>query len=200
MALTVRDRPIYTDEWKALLVAVFSVAFGFAGIGLLNVAYHPLGFSGGVLAGALVGFLAHELAHRETARRQGCIAGFVLSQFGLALTLASGVLRSIGVPFAILSPGYVSIYCSGFARDDYVAAAGPAANVALAAAAWIAARLAGHTWAYPFLVGFAAMNAWLAFFNLLPFSPLDGSKIVQRSPLAWLVLIALASVFAFTNP
>ncbi|MEM0272858.1 MAG: site-2 protease family protein, partial [Thermoprotei archaeon] len=31
------------------------------------------------------------------------------------------------------------------------------------------------------------INAWIAFFNLLPLPPLDGSKIFRRSLIEWLV-------------
>jgi len=197
LAFTFSDRPMHMDEWKALVIGALSVAFGYAGIGLLGVVESPLNFYGGVLAGAILGFLVHEYSHREIARRQGCIAGFVLTQFGLALTLFSGLLRSIGVPFVILAPGYVAIYCRGFAREDYVAAAGPISNIVVALVAMIAARFAGYSGLALFLYGLSVINAWLAFFNLLPFSPLDGSKIVQRNPLAWLVMIIVAAWLAF---
>ncbi|TET00912.1 MAG: site-2 protease family protein, partial [Hadesarchaea archaeon] len=31
----------------------------------------------------------------------------------------------------------------------------------------------------------ALINLWLAFFNLLPFPPLDGEKVFLWSPAAW---------------
>lgn len=197
MALPFSDRPMYMDEWKALVIGALSVAFGFAGVDLLNIATSPINHYGGILAGAVIGFFIHELAHREVARRQGCVAGFVLTQLGLMLTVFSGILRSMHVPFAILAPGYVAIYCRGFTRDDLVAAAGPASNIVLALASNIAASMLGYSSTAAFLAGFSAINAWLAFFNLLPFSPLDGSKIMQRNPVIWLVMIVIASLLAF---
>ncbi|HIQ23588.1 MAG TPA: hypothetical protein EYH50_00895 [Pyrodictium delaneyi] len=197
MALTLSDRPMYMDEWKALTIGALSVAFGFAGVGLLNVTISPISHYSGVLAGAVIGFIIHEFAHREVARRQGCVAGFVLTQLGLMLTVFSGILRSIHFPFAILAPGYVAIYCRGFARDDLVAAAGPASNIVLALASTITSSMLGYSSIAAFLAGFSAINAWLAFFNLLPFSPLDGSKIMQRNPAVWLVMIVVASLLAF---
>jgi len=187
------QRQIYLGRWLTLAIGVLSVAFGFAGTSLVYVAKSPLSIYSGYLAGAVVGFLAHEVAHREVARRQGCLAGFVLTPLGLLLTLFSGILRSIGVGFAILAPGYVAIYCyggwrsGGPVREDLIAAAGPAVNIVLAAAA-----LAAQSLAYGFAAGFREINAWLALFNLLPLHPLDGAKVMRSNVMLWLVLLLAA--------
>ncbi len=192
---------IYFGHWKTLIVGALAVAFGFYGINLLWVIRDPLSPAGGVLAGAVAGFIVHEAAHREAARRQGCIAGFVLTGLGLGITLLSGLLRSVGIPFAILAPGYVSIICQSarfwepiYRRDDVIAAAGPATNIVLAYLAEIAASLLDPRY-YGFAMGFAEINAWLALFNLLPFEPLDGSKIMRSNTLLWIILL-LASILA----
>jgi Zn-dependent protease len=187
------EEQIYLGEAATLTIGALSVAFGLAGVGLLNALRSPLGIHSGYLVGAVLGFLLHELAHREAARRQGCRAGFVLTPLGLALTLLSGLLRSIGVGFAILAPGYVAIYCyggwgyRGSRRHDLIAAAGPAANIALA----LVAPLLSHVSPF-FAVGFREANAWLALFNLLPFHPLDGAKIFRANMPLWLAMLVIA--------
>jgi len=186
------NEQIYLGRWMTLAVGAASVAFGFAGINIVYALRHPLSVYTGYLVGAVIGFLLHEVAHREAARRQGCIAGFVLTPLGLALTLLSGLLRSIGFTIAILAPGYVAIYCHGgwrllrgdTIREDLIAAVGPVTNIALALAASLLSPLAPSL-----LYGIREINAWLAFFNLLPFHPLDGSKIIRRNPLLWLALL-----------
>jgi Zn-dependent protease len=204
MAYAWRNKPwmeeqIYLGRWLTLAIGALSVAFGYAGIWFIYAFMHPLSLYSGYLAGAVVGFLLHEVAHRETARRQGCLAGFVLTPLGLALTLLSGLLRSLGFGFAILAPGYVAIYCyggwgfrGGRIREDLIAAAGPATNIALALAA-IPLQLVAPA----FAVGFREINAWLALFNLLPFHPLDGSKIMRRNLTLWLAML-LASIILLT--
>lgn len=189
------DRQVYLGRWTTLAIGALSIAFGFAGTGLVDAIKNPLGLYSGYLVGAVIGFLLHELAHREAARREGCLAGFVLTPLGLALTLFSGVLRSLGIGFAILAPGYVAIYCyggwgfRGTVREDLIAAAGPATNIALAFIALLAQPLAPY-----FMAGFADINAWLALFNLLPFHPLDGAKIIRRNLFLWLTLLILAVI------
>ncbi|MEM3983774.1 MAG: hypothetical protein QW630_04545 [Sulfolobales archaeon] len=37
------------------------------------------------------------------------------------------------------------------------------------------------------------INAWIAFFNLLPLPPLDGSKIFRRSLIEWLVIFVTSA-------
>jgi len=192
------EEQIYLGHWATLLIGSLLVAFGFAGIYLLDIARNPLGVASGYLAGAVIGFAVHETAHRYAARRQGCLAGFVLTPMGILLTLLSGVLRSLGAPFVILAPGYVAIYCysGGWrrfpAREDEIAAAGPASNLVLAMLALIAYHVAGSY--AGFLYGFASINAWLALFNLLPLHPLDGYKLFRRNPVTWIILF-LAAVF-----
>jgi len=46
--------------------------------------------------------------------------------------------------------------------------------------------------AYPMLLFSlgAQINTWLAVFNLIPFGPLDGAKIIGWSKGAWLIALA----------
>jgi Zn-dependent protease len=42
-----------------------------------------------------------------------------------------------------------------------------------------------------------SINSWLAFFNLLPLPPLDGSKVIVWKWQVWLLLIGIASFLVF---
>ncbi len=186
---------IELPEPASILVAILAISFGFEGIGLVNAVHHPLGLTGGVLVGAIIGFILHEYAHRYVAVKESCYARFTLSKTGLLVTFFSGLLVSAGIPFAILAPGYVKIaFCWGTPREENIAIAGPATNIAIAVAAIILRRVVA-TYS-GFLAGIAAINAWFALFNLLPFYPLDGSKIFRRNIAAWMIMIVIAAYLA----
>ncbi len=149
----------------------------------------------GYAAVIVVAVVVHELAHRQVARSYGCGARFILEPRGFILTVVSAFL-----PFKILAPGYVGIVCWGYpaGRGDpelSIAAAGPASNIVLGLAARLALPLAGsYAWLF---ANAAALNGWLAFFNLIPFPPLDGSKVVRRSPAMWALMMLAAALTMF---
>jgi Zn-dependent protease len=63
-------------------------------------------------------------------------------------------------------------------------------NIAFAAAGVaLMTALQSEIWRF-----FAYINAWLAFFNLLPIPPLDGSKMIRTNPALWLPVIAVAAL------
>jgi Zn-dependent protease len=137
-----------------------------------------------------VGFIIHELAHKTVAQRYGLWAEFRLDTFGAALTLLSVVS-----PLKIIAPGAVVI--AGNTSQDRVgrtAVAGPITNVLLALLLLALAQavpFSGLT--YAMLAG-AAINAFMALFNLIPFGVLDGLKVFRWSKPVWLVLFALAAL------
>ena len=136
----------------------------------------------------LIAFIVHELAHRQVSRAYGLRSEFVAYIPGLLLTLVSGFL-----PVVILAPGYVRTYAWGVVPNYRRAvlasvASGPASNIAIAIGSALLANLVGSPWTHRLLENLVWINAWIAFFNLLPFPPLDGSKIVQLDRRLWTVL------------
>ncbi len=173
---------------------VLSVAFGAGHIYRGNL----IGFTVSLIAVA-TGFIFHELAHRYVAIKYGMIARYRAWYLGLAAALIIALLTAkiFGNPFVIAAPGAVVImhygmYDISYIRQEYkIAAAGPLANIAVAIAALIASHLTGPPWTS--YIGFVGgVNAWLAFFNLIPIPPLDGSKIFRASIGSWVVMFVLA--------
>lgn len=106
-----------------------------------------------------VSVLIHELAHGVTAQKLGYqVREYVITLWGGHTTFMSEIDR----------PG----------ASAGVACAGPAANVVLAAAGWWMSPHLGPIAAFVTLT-LALTNAFVAVFNLLPASPLDGGKILE---------------------
>lgn len=187
---------------KAWLAISLAFAIVWRGVG------NAYGISFGyiyLIAALTVGlaFLLHELAHKYVAQRYGCWAEFRSFDMGLVLAV---VMSLFGFVFA--APGAVMI--AGMVTPEEngrIAAAGPITNIVLALVFYAVAEVARGYFAGFGITIFAlsklfftfglSVNAWLAFFNLIPFGPLDGVKILTWSRPAWLVLVVVAGYLTF---
>ena len=139
-----------------------------------------------VLLAVLTAFVFHELAHRFMARGYGYRAFYRRWNTGILLALGLGVTTKLltGTTWIFAALGAVQIYAP-YAIDEReyfgkIALAGPAVNIAVGAAAMVLLYMVpafGPAWYALWLT--ARINLWLAFFNLLPFPPLDGSKVAR---------------------
>jgi Zn-dependent protease len=151
-------------------------------VGVLGLALASILFS--------MGFILHELAHKYVAQGYGMWAEFRLNMTGLLLTAISVVS-----PIKFIAPGAVMI--AGFAdrtRMGRTAFAGPLVNVVITSALLIVLPVFGTTSLSRALLAGAAINAFLALFNLIPFSIFDGQKVYAWDKRYWaaLFLISLA--------
>ena len=167
-----------------LATAVLSFAFG----GLNN--FFPAMFAVGIA------FLSHELiGHKLVAQKFGAEAEFKAWPMGLLLAL---VTSFFGFIFAAPGAVYISPVIKGkfaftlhrLTAKEYgiVSLAGPAVNIILGAAFFFA----GNYYHLALLLFAANISFFLALFNLIPFDPLDGAKVMRWSKPAWLVSILLA--------
>ncbi|MCS7094466.1 MAG: hypothetical protein NZ988_01470 [Thaumarchaeota archaeon] len=139
-------------------------------------------------------FLVHELAHKFEATRQGYTAAFKLSTIGVLLTLIS-----VFSPLKVIAPGAVNVHglptSKALAR---IAAVGPLTNIVIALVCYIVSLVtltispASQLGRVSFVVG--SLNSFLALFNMLPFGPLDGMKVLNYSKKAWLALFIPAAL------
>lgn len=184
-------------ELRDLVVSalVLALAFGIALSGGFR-AFQQLGILVLVIGIAFVavslGFVFHELGHRLIARRFGYFAEYVMWPMGLIVALGFSLFG-----FIFAAPGAVMIYPRATAwgtsspsreKVGLISLAGPATNIGLAV---IFQALDFVEPALLFTLG-ARINTWLALFNLIPFGPLDGAKILKWNKGIWLVSITVA--------
>jgi len=176
-------------ELRHIAVGIILVS----GVGLSFFA--PRVFSSWIAIAAAVvfftaGFIIHELTHKAVAQRYGLWAEFRLDMFGALLTILSAAS-----PLKIIAPGAVVI--AGETTPDRVgrtSAAGPATNILLSMLLLGVALLVRPQGLMEATLAGAAINAFMALFNLLPFGVLDGLKVFRWSKTVWLALFAVSAL------
>jgi len=139
----------------------------------------------------ITAFFLHEMAHKFTAIRLGAWSEFRMWPLGVLLTLVTSLL---GFIFAL--PG--AVYFASYRNpriESKIALAGPTTNIILGIIMLLVLTLIKLHGLILVAVGYLAfINIWLAFFNLLPIPPLDGSKIFRFDRLNWGLAIAVSGV------
>ncbi len=151
---------------------------------------NPLSMLGLAIAAVIfsMGFILHELAHKYVAQGYGLWAEFRLNMTGVILTALS-----IVSPIKIIVPGAVMI--SGFADNERMgrtALAGPLVNVIITVGLLALLPAMGQTTIYLAVLYGAAINAFLALFNLIPFAVFDGRKIYSWNRRYWAALFMVS--------
>lgn len=143
-------------------------------------------------------FLLHELAHKNVARKFGCFSFYKMWTVGILFSL---VFMLIGAK--IIIPGAVVIYPFTFGRWGFkrikltakeigiISVSGILVNIFIAAVSrpFVGLFLVQN---FDFFFALSYINSFLAFFNLLPIPPLDGSKVMMWRPWLWFFLIVIA--------
>lgn len=160
-------------------------------------------------AAVLTGFVCHELAHKVYAERHGFWAEFRMSPVGLVFSLITSVAGFLwALPGATVVNGMSPTDRDRWGRTSL---AGPATNAFFGAAFYGGALAAytAHAWFYPWLVLLAWFNAWFATFNLFPFGPLDGAKVLRWNAPVWaativafgaFTVVTFLALYGVTNP
>jgi len=194
-------RSLMGEEWLHLTIGtllVILVGFSLIGYRLWLPPWILISF----VIGFAASFLLHELGHRTYARSYGLYARFRLDPFGALLTLVTAIPM---MPFKIIAPGAVVI--AGIVSIEVLgmtALIGPLINLALSAvfniAAFILGQLPGFSapaYLQYLLYRLGALNAFIAFFNLIPFGGLDGRKVLAWSPVKWAIAFGVSLVMLF---
>ncbi len=125
-------------------------------------------------------FLLHELAHKMTAQRHGLWAEFRLIPGGVLITLFS-----ILFPIKFISPGAVMVAGHGSRGTlGKVSLAGPLTNLALSTL-FLGVAYFSFDFLYLIAAYSALFNAYIAFFNLIPFGIFDGATVFRWNKGVW---------------
>jgi len=182
-----------------LFISMFAltIAFSFALTGNNLITGLQTGFKIGILPygiarsflGIVIAFFFHEISHKFIAQKYGLWAEYRMFPRGLSLALLLGVLT----PFVIAAPGAVMF--RGEPRNfetGKIALAGPLANTIIAFATFPLYFFFIETQIGE-IVGFICLiNAFLAMFNLLPFGPLDGVKVIRWNATVWIIMLIVS--------
>lgn len=160
--------------------------------GNFNPAILPFGI-GLAFLGITTAFFFHEISHKIMAQKLGMWAEYRMFPQGLKFALLLGLFT----PLVFAAPGAVMF--RGDARSyetSKIAMAGPLANIIIASIGvmlYFTFNSFFETQPFDIIISFICyINAFLAIFNLLPFGPLDGTKIIRGNATAWIILLVVS--------
>jgi Zn-dependent protease len=131
-----------------------------------------------------MGFLLHELGHKYVAQKFGCFAEFRADMKMLFLAVAMSFMG-----FIFVAPG--AVYIMGkhmtIKKNGLISAAGPLVNIGLAITFLMLASVGYNN----VLISYGFMiNTWLGLFNMIPFMPFDGAKILKWNKVIYGSMVA----------
>lgn len=187
----------FIDEIKELVISAVVLGFCFAWV--LRHGYDEMSFPTVFLLMMIavgLAFIGHELAHKAVAQKYGCWAKYKMWETGLIFAFLMAV-SPIHIVFA--APGAVYIQCDYYTmsrrESGLISAAGASANLVLAIMFLMLSPIPGFIGTLRD-IGFF-INTWLALFNMIPFPPLDGYKVMSWDFRAW-ALIVFTGLFLFS--
>jgi len=177
----------------SMFVLTFAFAFALAPFNLrsgFNIDNLPYGLIISFMA-IMTAFFFHEMSHKFMAQKFGLWAEYRMFPQGLAIAFILGLLSG----FVFAAPGAVMF--RGGARNyetGRIAMAGPLANIIIALITLPIYLFVFYETAFVgSIIGFMCyINAFLAIFNLLPFGPLDGTKIIRWNATVWIIMLIIA--------
>jgi len=155
-----------------------------------NIDALPYGFGVAFLA-VLTAFFFHEISHKFMAQKFGLWAEYRMFPQGLGFALLLGIL----FPFVFAAPGAV-MFMGGSRTYETgkIAMAGPLANIIIATLTFPLFLLFFESSLGPIIGFICLINALMATFNLLPFGPLDGTKIIRWNATVWVILLIFSVI------
>jgi len=192
-------RIVELDEKISILITIIVLSLVFGSRYLITI--DLINFTLTTIVSSIA-VIPHELAHRWVARKMNCYSRYVLDPFGLVLTLITAIPY---IPFKIIMPGYVLVFSTTFDPvyskriNGIVSYFGPLTNILISIVSIVLLTLIKyinniHFIIIVFLILAVRLNSWIAFFNLIPIPPLDGSKVINWKPHLWIILFVISII------
>jgi len=118
----------------------------------------------------------HELGHKFAGLALGYLSYYEMWLTGLGIGV---FLRVIGSGFLLFAPGYVVVPAADPIHMGMIAFAGPLVNLVLFGLSWAALESGKFRKHARALWISKQINLWLFIFNMIPFGPLDGAKVLR---------------------
>lgn len=180
------------QEIKELLIsiAILSLAFSIAQSSPIYTQF--IFFLPVSLLAVITAFACHEISHKYAGIKYGYWSEYRMFPAGLLFAL---MLSFAGFIFA--APGAVHIFGAPSREENgKISIAGPLANMLVAS---ICIPLSNLGLVGSIFSSIAVINAFLAFFNLLPFGPLDGRKVMRWNFAIWFIGIIASLILLFLS-
>jgi len=186
-------------EIKDLLTSLIALSIIFSVPEFMNRNIRPFFL---ILPTLGLAFILHELAHKFAAQHYGFFAEYRMDVNNLLLAFFLIFFTTmLGTPLVFAAPGAVMIFpinaygrISNIKDSGRISVAGPLTNLVLAAIFASVLYLGVSGFAKELATTGLMVNAFLAFFNLLPFGPLDGAKVWAWKKGVWVLMLALALI------
>ena len=185
-------------EIKHLLISVVVMSFFIA---ILLYDRLPFSFFVSIFIAFIVmtpAFVLHELGHKIVAQEFGYFAEYKMWTQGLIFAVLLVLITSLaGNPLVFIAPGAVYFSTGGHRRVNKekvgkIGLAGPLINLGLVVIFGLIGAFSNSLVLQALGSMGAAVNAFLAMFNLIPFPPFDGQKVFSWNKNIWMVAIGMA--------
>jgi Zn-dependent protease len=175
-------------EVKDIVISLLVLSLVFA---YPEILFEPLFFVTSMLTVGIA-FIGHELSHRFVARKLGYHSEYVMWKQGLLMALLLAFISNgrfiFAAPGAVVFASYWAFKRPSLSEVGKIGIAGTVFNITLLYVFAAAYFLTGLS-----VLAFAGIiNGWFAIFNLIPFGPLDGRKVMKWNSRIWLAAFALA--------
>ncbi len=170
----------------AISLLVLSLVFAYP-----EIFFDPSFFLFSVLTVGIA-FIGHELSHRFVARRLGFHSEYMMWKQGLLMALLFAFISNgrfiFAAPGAVVFGSYWASKKPSLHDIGRIGIAGVVFNITLLYIFTASYLLTGIS-----ILAFAGLiNGWFAMFNLIPFGPLDGRKVMKWNMKFWLAAFVLA--------